>query len=189
MDGYPRLGDRFRPARRMSLNRPFGDRMKRAGDILGYARVSTAERVFEDVVSGKTFERPGLAALLNYARPGDTLAVIRLDRLGRSLAELLGTVDGLKAGGIGLVSLEERIDTTSAARAEADLRAHEGRAGERQEAWTETGQATLGRRYGLRPAGARRRRRIRLAGGRTSRHRPVDSLQVIGKASETDVRR
>ncbi len=105
--------------------------MTRTGDILGYARVSTAEqdltgqrdrlmrqgaiRVFEDVISGRTFERPGLAALLDYARSGDTLAVIRLDRLGRSLKELLETVDTLKAKKINLASFEERIDTSSAA--------------------------------------------------------------------------
>jgi len=105
--------------------------MARVGDILGYARVSTADqdlsgqkdrliqhgavRVFEDVISGKTFNRPGLTALLDQARPNDTLAVIRLDRLGRSLKELLETVDALKAREINLISLEERIDTTSAA--------------------------------------------------------------------------
>jgi DNA invertase Pin-like site-specific DNA recombinase len=48
-------------------------------------------------------------------REGDTLAVVRLDRLGRSLAELLTTVAMLKERGIGLVSLEEKIDTNSAA--------------------------------------------------------------------------
>lgn len=103
----------------------------RQGDILGYARVSTADqdlgaqitrlreagalRVFEDVVSGKEFDRPGLAALMDHARPGDSLAITRLDRLGRSLKELLETVEHLKAQEIGLISLEERIDTTSAA--------------------------------------------------------------------------
>jgi DNA invertase Pin-like site-specific DNA recombinase len=101
------------------------------GDILGYARVSTADqdvaaqtmrltqagatKVFSDVRSGHTMERPGLNALLAYARDGDTLAVVRLDRLGRSLAELLSTVTMLKERGIGLVSLEEKIDTNSAA--------------------------------------------------------------------------
>lgn len=105
--------------------------MARDGDILGYARVSTpdqdlsgqrdrlvqhgAVRVFEDVISGKTFDRPGLDALLDYARTGDTLVVVRLDRLGRSLAELLKTVEILKKRKIGMVSLEENIDTTSAA--------------------------------------------------------------------------
>ena len=103
----------------------------RVGDTLGYARVSTndqnldaqrarlieagAIRVFTDIVSGKRFERPGLAGLIDHARPGDRLCVIRLDRLGRSLKELLETVDGLKAHGIHLVSLEERLDTSSAA--------------------------------------------------------------------------
>ena len=105
--------------------------MTRTGDILGYARVSTVDqdlsgqkdrllqhgavRVFEDVISGKTFNRPGLAALLEQARPNDSLAVIRLDRLGRSLRELLETVDDLNARKINLISLEERINTTSAA--------------------------------------------------------------------------
>jgi DNA invertase Pin-like site-specific DNA recombinase len=101
------------------------------GDILGYARVSTgdqdvagqmirlkaagATRHFEDVVSGRTFDRPGLRALLEYARPGDTLLVVRLDRLGRSLRELLDVVEMLKERSIALISLEEKIDTSSAA--------------------------------------------------------------------------
>jgi len=74
-------------------------------------------RVFERaaVRSGRSMDRPGLAALLDYARTGDTLAVVRLDRLGRSLAELLATVAMLKERGITLLSLEERIDTGSAA--------------------------------------------------------------------------
>ncbi len=74
-------------------------------------RVSTADQG----LSGKTFDRPGLAALHDYARPGGTLAVIRLDRLGRPLRELLETVDTLKAQVINLISLEVDIDTTSAA--------------------------------------------------------------------------
>ena len=65
-------------------------------------------------ISGRTFNRLGLAALLDHARPNDTLAVIRLDRLGRSPKELLDTVDDLKARDVNLISLEERIDTTSA---------------------------------------------------------------------------
>jgi DNA invertase Pin-like site-specific DNA recombinase len=71
--------------------------------------------VFTDIRSGRSMERPGLATLLDYARRGDTLAIVRLDRLGRSLAELLATVTMLKERGIALLSLEERIDTTSAA--------------------------------------------------------------------------
>ena len=101
------------------------------GDVLGYARVSTGEqdaagqelrlrqagavRVFTDVRSGRSMDRPGLGALLDYARRGDTLAVVRLDRLGRSLAELLATVAMLKERGVALLSLEEKIDTSSAA--------------------------------------------------------------------------
>lgn len=99
--------------------------------ILGYARVSTSDqdvagqtlrleqagalKVFTEVRSGRAPDRPGLEALLAYARPGDTLAVVRLDRLGRSLAELLAIVSRLKERGIDLLSLEEKIDTTSAA--------------------------------------------------------------------------
>ncbi|MCP5135131.1 MAG: recombinase family protein [Gammaproteobacteria bacterium] len=100
-------------------------------DILGYARVSThtqdldaqkhrleesgAIRIFEDVVSGRRFDRPGLTALIDYARPGDIVCVVRLDRLGRSLRELLETVETLKQEKIDLLSLEEKIDTSSAA--------------------------------------------------------------------------
>jgi Resolvase, N terminal domain len=74
------------------------------GYVLGYARVSTGDqdvagqtmrleragaiRVFTDVKSGKSMDRPGLIELLAYARKGDTLAVVRLDRLGRSLGRL-----------------------------------------------------------------------------------------------------
>ena len=101
----------------------------RSGDVLGYACVSTADqdvaaqedrlrqtgaiRVFVDVISGRQFERPGLSALIDHARPGDSLRVTRLDRLGRSLKELLETVENLKAHDIHLASLEKRIDTVN----------------------------------------------------------------------------
>ncbi len=101
-------------------------------DALGYARVSTAGqdlevqrrrlrdeakavRVFEDVISGRSFERLGLTALLDYARPGDVVCVVRLDRLGRSLKQLLETVEDFKRRGLAFRSLEERLDTSSAA--------------------------------------------------------------------------
>jgi len=61
------------------------------------------------------FERPGLAALLDYAREGDTLCVVRLDRLGRSPARADRDRRPLKDSGIGMMSLEENLDTTSAA--------------------------------------------------------------------------
>ncbi len=101
------------------------------GDILGYARVSTqlqdldaqknrllevgAIKIFTDVISGKIFKRPGLDELIAYARPDDLICVVRLDRLGRSLKELLETVEYLKEKQIQLMSLEEKIDTSSAA--------------------------------------------------------------------------
>src|ERR1700752_3659617 len=97
---------------------------------LGYARVSTGDqdvagqtmrliqagaiRVFTDVRSGRSMDRPGLQELLAYGRHGDTLAVVRLDRLGRSLGGLLAIVTMLKDCGIALLSLEEKIDTSSA---------------------------------------------------------------------------
>ena len=62
--------------------------------------------MFTDVVSAKR---------LDHARPGDRLCDMRLDRLRRSLRELLETVDALKVRGIHLASLEERLDTSSAA--------------------------------------------------------------------------
>ena len=74
-----------------------------------------AIRVFTDVMSGKSMDRHGLTELLAFARKGDTLAVVRLDRLGRSLGELLTTVKMLHDCGIALLSLEEKIDTSSAA--------------------------------------------------------------------------
>jgi DNA invertase Pin-like site-specific DNA recombinase len=100
-------------------------------DILGYARVSTGQqdlsgqrerlkeagaiKIFEDVISGKISDRPGLEELIAYARKDDLLCVVRLDRLGRSLKELLEIVARLKDSQIGLMSLEEKIDTSSAA--------------------------------------------------------------------------
>ena len=169
--------------------------MPRTGDILGYARVSTADqdlsgqkdrllqhgavRVFEDVISGKTFNRPGLAALLDQARPNDTLAVIRLDRLGRSLKELLKTVDDLKAREINLISLEERIDTTSAAGelAPPDLGAHQRRTDQRPKAWSRPWATAIAARNNLSSPRPRRRRKIRLTSRQTPRHRQVNSLQ------------
>ena len=99
--------------------------------ILGYARVTPGDqdvagqcmrleqagaiKVFTDVRSGKSMDRPGLTELLAFARMGDTLAVVRLDRLGRSLGELLTVVKELKERGVALLSLEEKLDTSSAA--------------------------------------------------------------------------
>lgn len=98
--------------------------------LLGYARVSTAEQnteqqrhalraagcaeLFEDVLSGAAPDRDGLTTCLAALRPGDTLVVARLDRLGRSMPHLVSTVHELAARGVGFRSLAESIDTTSA---------------------------------------------------------------------------
>jgi DNA invertase Pin-like site-specific DNA recombinase len=101
----------------------------RSGDLVGYARVSTWDqnpdlqvdalteigctRIFTDHASGTRTDRPQLAAALDYARPGDTLVVWRLDRLGRSLRHLVETVSGFEERGIGFRSLNGDIDTTT----------------------------------------------------------------------------
>lgn len=98
--------------------------------LIGYARVSTGEqnldlqidalqgagcaKVFTDEASGVKAERPGLHAALDYLREGDTLVVWRLDRLGRSLKDLIQRVEDLHQRQVGFRSLQESIDTTSA---------------------------------------------------------------------------
>jgi DNA invertase Pin-like site-specific DNA recombinase len=96
---------------------------------VGYARVSTddqdlalqrdalaaatCERIFTDTMSGAKAERPGLRDALDFCRPGDTLVVWRLDRLGRSLTNLIELMAVLDERGIGFRSLSEQIDTTT----------------------------------------------------------------------------
>ena len=97
--------------------------------LIGYARVSTHDQdatlqrvalldtgcsqVFEEKASGAQRDRPELAAALGYMRSGDTLVVWKLDRLARSVRQLIETVEGLEARGIGFRSLTENIDTTT----------------------------------------------------------------------------
>ena len=76
------------------------------------------KHLYEDQASGKREDRPGLAACLKALREGDTLAVWKLDRLGRDLRHLINTVHDLTARGVGLKVLTGHgaaIDTTSAA--------------------------------------------------------------------------
>jgi DNA invertase Pin-like site-specific DNA recombinase len=103
--------------------------LPRMGHLLGYARVSTTDqhpqlqvdalehagcyRVFTETASGARTDRPTLAQLLDQLRPGDTLVVWKLDRLGRSLRHLVDTVTGLAERGVGFRSLQEAIDTTT----------------------------------------------------------------------------
>lgn len=96
---------------------------------VGYARVSTreqdldlqrdaleaagVEKVYWEKVSSRKEDRPELAKALDYCREGDVLMVYKLDRLGRSLKELLEIVSGLEGRGIGFRSLQEALDTTT----------------------------------------------------------------------------
>lgn len=86
-------------------------------DALELAGVDN-KHLYEDQASGKREDRPGLAACLKALREGDTLAVWKLDRLGRDLRHLINTVHDLTARGVGLKVLTGHgaaIDTTSAA--------------------------------------------------------------------------
>jgi DNA invertase Pin-like site-specific DNA recombinase len=96
--------------------------------LIGYARVSTTDqtpdlqldalaaagcyRVFTDTASGALDERPELAAALDQLRPGDTLVVWKLDRLGRSLRNLIDVIGELQRRDVGFRSVQESIDTT-----------------------------------------------------------------------------
>lgn len=98
--------------------------------LVGYARVSMqdqnpalqldaltaagCEKVFTEKASGAQRDRPDLAAALSYMRSGDSLVVWKLDRLARSLPQLIETVATLEDQGIGFRSLTEAIDTTTA---------------------------------------------------------------------------
>lgn len=97
--------------------------------LIGYERVSTddqnlalqhdalqavgCEKIFSDKMSGAKVDRPGLKEAFEFARKGDTIVVWRLDRLGRSLKDLMVLVEVLEQRAIGFRSLQESIDTTS----------------------------------------------------------------------------
>lgn len=99
--------------------------------LLGYARVSTdeqdaraqrraleaagCERIYEEKASGGRWDRPELQKLLEHLRPNDILVVWRLDRLSRSLKDLLYLMEKVEQAGAGFRSLTETIDTTTPA--------------------------------------------------------------------------
>ncbi len=72
-----------------------------------------ARQLFEDKASGARDDRPGLKACLDFLKPGDTLVVWKLDRLGRSLPHLLDIVTSLRDGGVAFRSLTEGMDTNT----------------------------------------------------------------------------
>lgn len=98
-------------------------------NIIGYARVSTHDQnldlqldalkkagcteIFQEKVSGAKKERPELQKLLDYLRPGDVVVIWKLDRLGRSLKDLIELVEHIKAKGVELKSLQDNIDTST----------------------------------------------------------------------------
>lgn len=98
---------------------------------IGYARVSTDDQnldlqrdalkqagcsvIYEEAASGKTTSRPELEQCLKALRAGDVLVVWRLDRLGRSLPDLVHVVANLEERGIGFESMTEKIETSTAA--------------------------------------------------------------------------
>ncbi|MBU2880175.1 recombinase family protein [Aliiglaciecola lipolytica] len=97
---------------------------------IGYARVSTdeqsdssqldalleagCERVYQEIGSGKSRLRPELERMIDSLRAGDVVVVQRLDRLGRSLKDLIELLDGFKKQDVQFISLNENIDTTTA---------------------------------------------------------------------------
>ncbi|OBK87637.1 recombinase family protein [Mycolicibacter sinensis] len=103
------------------------------GHLLGYARVSTGhqsldaqvdaltaagvdrDRVYDDKLTGTSTkeQRPGLAALLDYARAGDTIVVVGIDRLGRSAAEVMATIKQLLDYDVIIRSLREGVDSST----------------------------------------------------------------------------
>lgn len=96
---------------------------------IGYARVSTndqstdlqtdaltqagCEKIFTEVASGAKADRPELSKVIDYLRKGDTLVVWKLDRLARSMSQLITTMNELEQRGIGFHSLTEAIDTST----------------------------------------------------------------------------
>ena len=96
---------------------------------IGYARVSTADQhldlqlnelkkhgcelLFQEKISGKNTERPELQKMLNQLRKGDQVVVWKLDRIGRSIKDLIALVEDFKNRGVDFISLHNQIDTST----------------------------------------------------------------------------
>ena len=114
-----------------TLSKPRDDAATASGHKIGYARVSTREqnldlqtdalrkagctRIFEETMSGAKRERPQLNSALDYLRAGDTLVVWKLDRLGRSVKDLVELVGELEKRGVHFQSVTDNIDTSTPA--------------------------------------------------------------------------
>lgn len=99
--------------------------------FIGYARVSRSdqrldlqqqalreagcEKIYEDTGSGRLADRPGLLSALDQLRSGDTFVVWKLDRLGRSVKQLVDLVSGFERDGVNFVSITDAIDTSTPA--------------------------------------------------------------------------
>ena len=99
--------------------------------VVGYARMSTEQqdtegqlpdlkkagckRIYQETMGGGSLDRPELEKCLDRLETGDTLVVWRLDRLGRSIRDLLQIVDRLDKTGTNFISLKEKFDTSTAA--------------------------------------------------------------------------
>ncbi len=182
------------------------------GAQLGYARISTLHqsldqqvdaltaagvdpnRVYSDKLSGTSTreQRPGLAALLDYARPRDAIVVAGIDRLGRNAAEVMSTIRELGERGIVLRSLREGIDTTNAtgrmiagvlaSLAELELELGKERRAAAREARRARGQA-IGRPKALDKSKAALARRMHASG------EPVTTIAAALKVSRATVYR
>ena len=99
------------------------------GQLIGYARVSTTgqkldvqlqaleakgcTKIYQEKRSGKTADRPELQKMLDYVREGEAIVVTKLDRLGRSVADLANISKTLEDKGVGLIVIDQGIDTTT----------------------------------------------------------------------------
>ena len=115
----------------MKASEPHAATTHGGGARVGYVRVSTVAqtleqqnaaleaagvtKTFSDTLSGACDDRPGLAALLDYVREGDTVVVWKLDRLGRNTLNILETVKALTNRGVTLISTTDGIDSSTAA--------------------------------------------------------------------------
>jgi DNA invertase Pin-like site-specific DNA recombinase len=118
-------------SRILPAKRPF-DKPQEAGSLLGYARVSKGDeqnnalqtkalkaagcrRLFEEAASGGRWDRPELQRMLDQLRDGDTVVVWKLDRLSRSLKDVLHIMERIAKAGAGFRSITENVDTTTPA--------------------------------------------------------------------------